>query len=44
MNSMLNAANGDFGSIGGNFDRSASVVDRISEGGCSGQAVNTPYT
>jgi hypothetical protein len=28
---MLNAANRIFGSIGRNFDRSASQVDRISE-------------
>ena len=32
MDSMLNAANRVFGPLGGNFDRSASPVDKINEG------------
>ena len=47
MNGMLNAANRNFRSIGGNFSNfhsSASPVNRVSEEIYSQQAVDMPYT
>ena len=47
MNGMLNAANRNFRSIGGNFSNfhsSASPVNRVSAEIYSQQAVNMPYT
>jgi hypothetical protein len=44
MNGMPNTVNGVFGSIGANFSRSATPVDRISEGVRSQQGLYTSYT
>ena len=44
MNGMPNTVNRVFGSISANFSRSASPVDRISEGVYSQQGLNISYT